>query len=193
MDQSQETNQEIDLFQNQLQQELQKIIEEHNNRVNAEMERMKQEKLELKEKFEQEISELKRKHRQSIEKEKLIQQKSSQISKQVFHLQIDEITNQKEETGGVNNYTQLFDNEVDKMIKQLQGMVKRLKKLPQRSQNGEEYELLQTIYKQQKIVLMKMLGIMKYCCHQEIQQLYAKHAIIDKTYYNFFRSSVDKK
>lgn len=184
-------DQEVADYQNQLQEELQNIIEEHNNRMNAEIERENQEKLKLQEEFQKEISALKEKHRNDIEKEKKVQEKSSQISKQVFHLQFDEITNQNEEIGGTNNYTQYFDEKFNKFISQLEKTLNTMENLSQHSQNNEEYEILHTIHKKQNEILIKMLSVMKFSCFQEVKELFAKQAIIDKTYYSFFQNSLE--
>lgn len=187
-----EANNQVNLFQNQLQQELQIIIEEHNKQMNEEIERMNKKKQELRTQFEEEMKMLREEYSNQIEKEKHIQEKSCEISKQVYQLQIDEAMNQKESTGGINNYSIIFDRDVNKLINKLEEFVKKMKHIPKEFQNEEEYQRLRSIYNQQKIILIKMLNIMKHSCHQELKQLYYKHFIIDKTYYNFFCSSIEE-
>lgn len=188
MSNGEEANKDVEVFQEQLQQELQKLIEDHNNQVAAEMKRMEDEKLEMQAKFDKEINDLRAECQAKIEEEKKFLQESSKVSKEIFSLQIDELTSPKESADKVNNYSLLIDKFTN-IMNFLDKTNSRLEILSKNDQISEEsYNQLQAVHRNQTKVLQHLVKIMCYCYHQEMAELFKKHRTIDETYENFFKS-----
>lgn len=200
----------LDTFKAQLQQDLNRLIENHEQEMKSERERMKIERDALTAQYQAELDELRSKHQKEILEAEETQKKKLDSIREVLKLEVNalaNINNGDDQNDGANadstnndndnddnaddngldlNSDEKIDQEIIKKFKELDGIDQEMTNLPQTSRDPQDFQKLLLINKKQYRLLRDIASCMKKKVITNTQELNSQLININEAYHKQF-------
>lgn len=197
----------IESVRAQLQQDLNRLIENHNKEMKSEMERMEIERENLTTQFQTELDNLRSKHQEEILKAEETQKKKLESIKEVLKLEMNALSNinyndqnaniDEASTNNDNNNVEFdekedlnssdpIDQNIIKKFEELDVIDQQMSELPESSRDPQDYQKLLLINKKQYKLLRDIASFMKNKVIANTQELNKQLVSIKSAYDNQF-------